>query len=136
MGMFTPRPDQWERLNAMGSVPKYVWEENRCTCLLEDVALKKVWHSGTGSTTQAAIDDALNTAAPKNSPKTPAEIAEQTMTQAQKIDELESQLTNLKNGEGASKPSRIMAEEPSDSGRKKKRRRSTRTSTGTETKTE
>jgi hypothetical protein len=137
MGMFTPQPEQWVRLNALGSVPKYAWEENRCICMLEDVALKKVWHSGRGTTAQEAIEDALNTASPKGAPKSAAEIAEENMNQTQKIADLESKLENLKEGDGSSKPSRFMEDASIDSGRKKKkRRRSTRTSTDTETKTE
>jgi hypothetical protein len=136
MGIFTPRPDQWKRLNAIGSVPMYTWQSNKCTCLLQDVATKKVWHSGKGITALDAIDDALETAGSAPKPMTTAELAQETMSQTQKITELEAQLENLKDGDGASKPTRFMEDASIYSGRKKKRRRrSATTSTDTETET-
>ena len=136
MGAFQPRKDQWEKLATLGSTCKYAWSNQTCHCSLMDVATKNVWHGGTGRTAQGALDNALETAGAKGSPKTPAEIAEETMAQTQKIAELESRLENLKEEDGASKPTRFMEDASIDSGRKKKRRRrSPATSTDTETET-
>jgi hypothetical protein len=137
MGVFQPRPDQWEKLNAIGSTCKYTWSNQKCHCALMDISTKNVWHGGTGRTAHAALDNALETAGAKAAPKTSAEIAEENMNQTQKIADLESKLENLKEGDGSSKPTQFMEDASIDSGRKKKkrRRRSPATSTDTETET-
>jgi hypothetical protein len=138
MGIFTPRPDQWEKLKAIGSSPMYTWSDHQCKALIQDSTTKKVWAMGQGTTAQSALDDALKNAVGRKAPQTTAEMAMENLTHADQITHLESKLDDLKKGPGASKPARFMEDSSIDSGRKtkKKRRRRSTSEIGTDTDTE
>lgn len=92
---YHPSQEEWAKVRELGSSFNYMWIGNRCCVHLVDDLTSTPWHQAYGPDERTAIRKVLETAGTRNQPMTAAQIAAEHMSQADKINQLETKLDDL-----------------------------------------